>query len=157
MFHTEDYELLVLQHNCCPFCRRRIDESNQWRKMILYLIWEPSLLTWQGISCILRFLNNLVAILFYFGHEWNWVEGNVTFFFLIGNVCFGECPLYFQINSWSATDFYRKVSRVKLTHGIVFIPIWVRTQKFVLHMYLLLTELQVNGTIFSTVCLRISF
>uniref|UniRef100_A0A8C3M563 Intraflagellar transport protein 122 homolog n=1 Tax=Chrysolophus pictus TaxID=9089 RepID=A0A8C3M563_CHRPC len=29
MFHTEDYELLVLQHNCCPFCRRRIDESNQ--------------------------------------------------------------------------------------------------------------------------------
>ncbi|XP_059679504.1 intraflagellar transport protein 122 homolog isoform X2 [Gavia stellata] len=28
MFHTEDYELLVLQHNCCPFCRRRIDESN---------------------------------------------------------------------------------------------------------------------------------
>ncbi|NWY51393.1 IF122 protein, partial [Chionis minor] len=22
MFHTEDYELLVLQHNCCPFCRR---------------------------------------------------------------------------------------------------------------------------------------
>ncbi|XP_010017856.1 PREDICTED: intraflagellar transport protein 122 homolog, partial [Nestor notabilis] len=29
MFHTEDYELLVLQHNGCPFCRRRIDESNQ--------------------------------------------------------------------------------------------------------------------------------
>ncbi|KFO14189.1 Intraflagellar transport protein 122, partial [Balearica regulorum gibbericeps] len=29
MFHTEDYELLILQHNCCPFCRRRIDESNQ--------------------------------------------------------------------------------------------------------------------------------
>ncbi|XP_035193141.1 intraflagellar transport protein 122 homolog isoform X1 [Oxyura jamaicensis] len=29
MFHTEDYELLVLQHNCCPFCRRRIDESSQ--------------------------------------------------------------------------------------------------------------------------------
>ncbi|XP_054243511.1 intraflagellar transport protein 122 homolog isoform X2 [Indicator indicator] len=27
MFHTEDYELLVLQHNCCPFCRRRTDES----------------------------------------------------------------------------------------------------------------------------------
>ncbi|NWT25565.1 IF122 protein, partial [Cardinalis cardinalis] len=26
MFHTEDYELLILQHNCCPFCRRRIDE-----------------------------------------------------------------------------------------------------------------------------------
>ncbi|NXA54732.1 IF122 protein, partial [Nothocercus julius] len=22
MFHSEDYELLVLQHNCCPFCRR---------------------------------------------------------------------------------------------------------------------------------------
>ncbi|NWR56785.1 IF122 protein, partial [Bucorvus abyssinicus] len=22
MFHTEDYELLVLRHNCCPFCRR---------------------------------------------------------------------------------------------------------------------------------------
>ncbi|NWS11626.1 IF122 protein, partial [Pachyramphus minor] len=21
MFHTEDYELLILQHNCCPFCR----------------------------------------------------------------------------------------------------------------------------------------
>ncbi|XP_068058482.1 intraflagellar transport protein 122 homolog isoform X3 [Anomalospiza imberbis] len=29
MFHTEDYELLILQHNCCPFCRRRVDESNQ--------------------------------------------------------------------------------------------------------------------------------
>ncbi|XP_027558414.1 intraflagellar transport protein 122 homolog isoform X2 [Neopelma chrysocephalum] len=29
MFHTEDYELLILQHNCCPFCRRRRDESNQ--------------------------------------------------------------------------------------------------------------------------------
>ncbi|KGL82535.1 Intraflagellar transport protein 122, partial [Tinamus guttatus] len=29
MFHSEDYELLVLQHNCCPFCRRRIDESSQ--------------------------------------------------------------------------------------------------------------------------------
>ncbi|KAM6062279.1 intraflagellar transport protein 122 homolog isoform 5-T5 [Chlamydotis macqueenii] len=29
MFHTEDYELLVLQHNCCPFCRRRINESIQ--------------------------------------------------------------------------------------------------------------------------------
>ncbi|XP_014729549.1 PREDICTED: intraflagellar transport protein 122 homolog isoform X2 [Sturnus vulgaris] len=29
MFHTEDYELLILQHNCCPFCRRRTDESNQ--------------------------------------------------------------------------------------------------------------------------------
>ncbi|NWV11315.1 IF122 protein, partial [Ptilonorhynchus violaceus] len=22
MFHTEDYELLILQQNCCPFCRR---------------------------------------------------------------------------------------------------------------------------------------
>ncbi|XP_027496212.1 intraflagellar transport protein 122 homolog isoform X2 [Corapipo altera] len=29
MFHTEDYELLILQHSCCPFCRRRRDESNQ--------------------------------------------------------------------------------------------------------------------------------
>ncbi|XP_049608831.1 intraflagellar transport protein 122 homolog [Syngnathus scovelli] len=28
MFHSEDYELLVLQHNCCPFCRRPIDEPN---------------------------------------------------------------------------------------------------------------------------------
>ncbi|XP_072928707.1 intraflagellar transport protein 122 homolog isoform X3 [Hemitrygon akajei] len=28
MFHTEDYELLVLQHNCCPYCRRPIDEPN---------------------------------------------------------------------------------------------------------------------------------
>ncbi|XP_025019210.1 intraflagellar transport protein 122 homolog isoform X2 [Python bivittatus] len=27
MFHSEDYELLVLQHNCCPYCRRKIDES----------------------------------------------------------------------------------------------------------------------------------
>ncbi|NP_998055.1 intraflagellar transport protein 122 homolog [Danio rerio] len=27
MFHSEDYELLVLQHSCCPFCRRPIDES----------------------------------------------------------------------------------------------------------------------------------
>uniref|UniRef100_H3DKP0 Intraflagellar transport protein 122 homolog n=1 Tax=Tetraodon nigroviridis TaxID=99883 RepID=H3DKP0_TETNG len=27
MFHSEDYELLVLQHNCCPYCRRPIDES----------------------------------------------------------------------------------------------------------------------------------
>ncbi|GCB65791.1 hypothetical protein scyTo_0007786 [Scyliorhinus torazame] len=26
MFHSEDYELLVLQHNCCPYCRRPIDE-----------------------------------------------------------------------------------------------------------------------------------
>ncbi|XP_029457277.1 intraflagellar transport protein 122 homolog isoform X3 [Rhinatrema bivittatum] len=29
MFHTEDYELLILQHNCCPYCRRPIDEPNQ--------------------------------------------------------------------------------------------------------------------------------
>uniref|UniRef100_A0A5F8H397 Intraflagellar transport protein 122 homolog n=1 Tax=Monodelphis domestica TaxID=13616 RepID=A0A5F8H397_MONDO len=29
MFHSEDYELLVLQHNCCPYCRRRIDEASQ--------------------------------------------------------------------------------------------------------------------------------
>uniref|UniRef100_A0A6I8RI89 Intraflagellar transport protein 122 homolog n=1 Tax=Xenopus tropicalis TaxID=8364 RepID=A0A6I8RI89_XENTR len=29
MFHTEDYELLVLQHNCCPYCRRPIEESSQ--------------------------------------------------------------------------------------------------------------------------------
>nr|XP_055048391.1 intraflagellar transport protein 122 homolog isoform X4 [Misgurnus anguillicaudatus] len=28
IFHSEDYELLVLQHNCCPYCRRPIDESN---------------------------------------------------------------------------------------------------------------------------------
>ncbi|XP_029363234.1 intraflagellar transport protein 122 homolog isoform X1 [Echeneis naucrates] len=28
MFHSEDYELLVLQHNCCPYCRRPIDEPN---------------------------------------------------------------------------------------------------------------------------------
>lgn len=27
MFHSEDYELLVLQHNCCPYCRRPIDEN----------------------------------------------------------------------------------------------------------------------------------
>uniref|UniRef100_A0A4W3GC19 Intraflagellar transport protein 122 homolog n=1 Tax=Callorhinchus milii TaxID=7868 RepID=A0A4W3GC19_CALMI len=26
MFHSEDYELLVLQHNCCPYCCRPIDE-----------------------------------------------------------------------------------------------------------------------------------
>uniref|UniRef100_A0A8C9MBV0 Intraflagellar transport protein 122 homolog n=1 Tax=Panthera tigris altaica TaxID=74533 RepID=A0A8C9MBV0_PANTA len=26
MFHSEDYELLVLQHTCCPYCRRRIDD-----------------------------------------------------------------------------------------------------------------------------------
>ncbi|KAJ8370877.1 hypothetical protein SKAU_G00109050 [Synaphobranchus kaupii] len=28
MFHSEDYELLVLQHNCCPYCRRPIDETS---------------------------------------------------------------------------------------------------------------------------------
>uniref|UniRef100_A0A3Q0R164 Intraflagellar transport protein 122 homolog n=1 Tax=Amphilophus citrinellus TaxID=61819 RepID=A0A3Q0R164_AMPCI len=28
MFHSEDYELLVLQHSCCPYCRRPIDEPN---------------------------------------------------------------------------------------------------------------------------------
>ncbi|XP_036036612.1 intraflagellar transport protein 122 homolog isoform X3 [Onychomys torridus] len=28
MFHSEDYELLVLQHACCPYCRRRIDDSS---------------------------------------------------------------------------------------------------------------------------------
>ncbi|KAL4645936.1 hypothetical protein GN956_G9705 [Arapaima gigas] len=28
MFHSEDYELLVLQHNSCPYCRRPIDEPN---------------------------------------------------------------------------------------------------------------------------------
>ncbi|KAM4571964.1 intraflagellar transport protein 122 homolog [Fundulus diaphanus] len=28
MFHSEDYELLVLQHSCCPYCRRPIDEQN---------------------------------------------------------------------------------------------------------------------------------
>ncbi|XP_052577967.1 intraflagellar transport protein 122 homolog isoform X1 [Peromyscus californicus insignis] len=27
MFHSEDYELLVLQHACCPYCRRRIDDT----------------------------------------------------------------------------------------------------------------------------------
>ncbi|XP_008073019.1 intraflagellar transport protein 122 homolog isoform X3 [Carlito syrichta] len=26
MFHSEDYELLVLQHTCCPYCRRHIDD-----------------------------------------------------------------------------------------------------------------------------------
>ncbi|XP_069340501.1 intraflagellar transport protein 122 homolog isoform X6 [Eulemur rufifrons] len=26
MFHSEDYELLVLQHTCCPYCRRPIDD-----------------------------------------------------------------------------------------------------------------------------------
>ncbi|XP_004870514.1 intraflagellar transport protein 122 homolog isoform X2 [Heterocephalus glaber] len=25
MFYSEDYELLVLQHSCCPYCRRRIN------------------------------------------------------------------------------------------------------------------------------------
>ncbi|XP_077181413.1 intraflagellar transport protein 122 homolog isoform X3 [Paroedura picta] len=29
MFHSEDYEVVVLQHNCCPYCRRKIDESYQ--------------------------------------------------------------------------------------------------------------------------------
>uniref|UniRef100_H3AZ66 Intraflagellar transport protein 122 homolog n=1 Tax=Latimeria chalumnae TaxID=7897 RepID=H3AZ66_LATCH len=29
MSHSEDYELLVLQHNRCPYCRRPIDEPNQ--------------------------------------------------------------------------------------------------------------------------------
>ncbi|XP_040264299.1 LOW QUALITY PROTEIN: intraflagellar transport protein 122 homolog [Bufo bufo] len=29
MFHTEDYELLVLQHNCCPYCRKPIEETTQ--------------------------------------------------------------------------------------------------------------------------------
>ncbi|XP_028906907.1 intraflagellar transport protein 122 homolog [Ornithorhynchus anatinus] len=28
MYHSEDYELLVLQHNCCPFCRRHIDDTS---------------------------------------------------------------------------------------------------------------------------------
>ncbi|XP_056380930.1 intraflagellar transport protein 122 homolog isoform X1 [Hyla sarda] len=28
MFHAEDYELLVLQHNCCPYCRKPIEEAN---------------------------------------------------------------------------------------------------------------------------------
>uniref|UniRef100_A0A1A8F5N9 Intraflagellar transport protein 122 homolog n=1 Tax=Nothobranchius korthausae TaxID=1143690 RepID=A0A1A8F5N9_9TELE len=28
MFHSEDYELLVLKHSCCPYCRRPIDEPN---------------------------------------------------------------------------------------------------------------------------------
>lgn len=26
MFHSEDYELLLLQHACCPYCRRRADD-----------------------------------------------------------------------------------------------------------------------------------
>ncbi|XP_032827224.2 intraflagellar transport protein 122 homolog [Petromyzon marinus] len=29
MFHSEDYELLVLQHNRCPYCRRPIEEMAQ--------------------------------------------------------------------------------------------------------------------------------
>ncbi|XP_073431059.1 intraflagellar transport protein 122 homolog isoform X1 [Dendrobates tinctorius] len=29
MFHTEDYELLILQHNCCPYCRKPIEEAGQ--------------------------------------------------------------------------------------------------------------------------------
>ncbi|KAJ7316950.1 hypothetical protein JRQ81_003112 [Phrynocephalus forsythii] len=28
MFHSEDYELLVLQYDCCPYCRRKSDESS---------------------------------------------------------------------------------------------------------------------------------
>uniref|UniRef100_M4ASM8 Intraflagellar transport protein 122 homolog n=1 Tax=Xiphophorus maculatus TaxID=8083 RepID=M4ASM8_XIPMA len=28
MFHSEDYEILLLQHNCCPYCRRPIDEPS---------------------------------------------------------------------------------------------------------------------------------
>uniref|UniRef100_A0A3B3W2G3 Intraflagellar transport protein 122 homolog n=1 Tax=Poecilia latipinna TaxID=48699 RepID=A0A3B3W2G3_9TELE len=28
MFHSEDYEILLLQHSCCPYCRRPIDEPN---------------------------------------------------------------------------------------------------------------------------------
>ncbi|KAK2490162.1 hypothetical protein MC885_001823 [Smutsia gigantea] len=28
MFHSEDYELLVLQHTCCPYCRRRMDDPS---------------------------------------------------------------------------------------------------------------------------------
>uniref|UniRef100_A0A671QUQ6 Uncharacterized protein n=1 Tax=Sinocyclocheilus anshuiensis TaxID=1608454 RepID=A0A671QUQ6_9TELE len=28
MFHSEDYELLILQHNCCPYYRRPIDEPS---------------------------------------------------------------------------------------------------------------------------------
>ncbi|XP_074169060.1 intraflagellar transport protein 122 homolog isoform X4 [Rhinolophus sinicus] len=28
MFHSEDYELLVLQHTCCPYCRRRVDDPS---------------------------------------------------------------------------------------------------------------------------------
>nr|DBA18477.1 TPA: hypothetical protein GDO54_016716 [Pyxicephalus adspersus] len=29
MFHTEDYELLILQHNCCPYCRKPIEDPSQ--------------------------------------------------------------------------------------------------------------------------------
>ncbi|XP_054992068.1 intraflagellar transport protein 122 homolog isoform X2 [Sorex araneus] len=29
MFHSEDYELLVLQHTCCPYCRHRKDDPGQ--------------------------------------------------------------------------------------------------------------------------------
>uniref|UniRef100_A0A2K6GBL2 Intraflagellar transport protein 122 homolog n=1 Tax=Propithecus coquereli TaxID=379532 RepID=A0A2K6GBL2_PROCO len=28
MFHSEDYELLVLQHTCCPYCRRPVDNPS---------------------------------------------------------------------------------------------------------------------------------
>uniref|UniRef100_A0A4W2GWS1 Intraflagellar transport protein 122 homolog n=1 Tax=Bos indicus x Bos taurus TaxID=30522 RepID=A0A4W2GWS1_BOBOX len=28
MFHSEDYELLLLQHTCCPYCRRRMDDPS---------------------------------------------------------------------------------------------------------------------------------
>ncbi|KAM9681017.1 intraflagellar transport protein 122 homolog isoform 2-T2 [Dama dama] len=28
MFHSEDYELLLLQHACCPYCRRRADDPS---------------------------------------------------------------------------------------------------------------------------------
>uniref|UniRef100_A0A673HBF4 Intraflagellar transport protein 122 homolog n=1 Tax=Sinocyclocheilus rhinocerous TaxID=307959 RepID=A0A673HBF4_9TELE len=28
MFHSEDYELLILQHNCYPYCRRPIDKPS---------------------------------------------------------------------------------------------------------------------------------
>lgn len=28
MFHSEDYELLLLQHTCCPYCRRRVDDPS---------------------------------------------------------------------------------------------------------------------------------
>ncbi|XP_055984967.1 intraflagellar transport protein 122 homolog isoform X2 [Sorex fumeus] len=29
MFHSEDYELLVLQHTCCPYCRHRTDDPGE--------------------------------------------------------------------------------------------------------------------------------